>query len=132
MTDRVFKPGEEKEAQAELAKHDTRVLFDGRTVVIESVFHTIVDANILASRLREACAGPKLRLNVGTVTRRASDYSIVVKSFVNTDEPAEDVGARVAAISPKPSRVTAGIANAREAAKIWTELERVKDGAASE
>ena len=128
MTDRIFKPGEEKEAEAELRKHDTRVLFDGRTVVIESVFHTIVDANILASRLREACAGPKLRLNVGAVTRRSSDYAITVKSFINTDEPAEEVGARVAAISPKPTKVTSGLADPREAAKIWAELTRVKEG----
>ena len=128
MTDRVFGTGEEKQAAEELAKHDTRVLFDGRTVVVESVFHTIVDANILASRLREACAGPKLRLNVGTVTRRAKDYSICVKSFINTDEPAEEVGARVAAISPKPTKVTAGLADPREAAKIWAELTRLKEG----
>jgi hypothetical protein len=128
MTDRVFKAGEDKEAVEELRKHDTRVLFDGRTVVVESVFHTIVDANILASRLREACAGPKLRLNVGAVTRRAKDYAITVKSFINTDEPAEEVGARVAAISPKPSKVTAGLADPREAAKIWAELTRIKDG----
>jgi hypothetical protein len=124
----VFGPGQEAEAAKALREQDTRVLFDGRTVVVESVFHTIVDANILASRLREACAGPKPRLTVGTVTRRSSDYAIVVKSFVNTDEPAEEVGARVAAISPKPTRVTAGIANTREAAKIWAELTRVKDG----
>lgn len=128
MTDRVFGPGEEKDAAEELAKHDTRVLFDGRTVVVESVFHTIVDANILASRLREACAGPKLRLNIGTVTRRARDYSIAVKSFINTDESAEEVGARVAAISPKPTKVTAGLADPREAAKIWAELTRLKEG----
>jgi len=128
VADRVFGPGEEKEAAAALREHDTRVLFDGRTVVIESVFHTIVDANILAGRLREACAGPKLRLNVGTVTRRASDYAIVVKSFINTDEPAEEVGARVAALSPKPTKVAAGLADPREAAKIWAELTRVKDG----
>lgn len=111
-----------------LREQDTRVLFDGRTVVIECVFHTIVDVNILAARLREACAGPKLRLNVGTVTRRGSDYAIVTKAFVNTDEPAEEVGARVAAIVPKPNRVTAGLANKRKAASIWAELHRVQDG----
>ena len=128
MTDRFFKPGEEEEAVAALREQDTRILFDGRTVVIECVFHTIVDPNILASRLREACAGPKLRLNVGTVTRRRQDLALVAKSFINTDEPAEDVSARAAAISPKPSRVTAGIADSREAAKIWAELHRIQDG----
>ena len=128
MTDRVFGTGEEKEAAEELAKHDTRVLFDGRTVVVESVFHTIVDANILASRLREACAGPKLRLNIGTVTRRAKDYAIVVTSFINTDESSEEVGARIEALSPKPTRVSARIADRRVAAKVWAELHRVQDG----
>lgn len=128
MADRVFGPGEEEEAAAALRAQDTRVLFDGRTVAVECVFHTIVDANILASRLREACAGPKLRLNVGTVTRRAADYAIVAKSFVNTDEALEEVGARVALISPKPDRVTAGLADKRDAEKIWAELHRVQDG----
>jgi hypothetical protein len=123
VADRAFGP---RHAEA-LRGQDTRVLFDGRTVVIECVFHTIVDANILAVRLRDACSGPKLRLNVGTVTRRGSDYAIVAKSFINTDEPAE-VGARVEAITPKPDRVTAGLANRREAAAIWAELHRVQDG----
>lgn len=128
MTDRIFSSREEKQLAEEMREQDTRVLFDGRTVIVEGVFHTIVDANVLAARLRTACGGPKLRLNVGTVTRRASDYALVIKSFINTDEPAEEVGARVAAISPKPAKVTAGLADPREAAKVWAELTRIKDG----
>lgn len=128
MTDRIFGPGEEAEASRMLREQDTRVLFDGRTVVIECVFHTVVDPNILATRLRKACAGAKLRLNVGTVQRRKQDLAILMKSFVNTDESPEEVGARVAAISPKPDLVTAGLADPREAASIWAELRRVQDG----
>lgn len=128
MTDRVFKPGEEAEAVGELRKHDATVLFDGRTVLVECVFHTIVDPNVLATRLRQACAGPKLRLNVGTLTRRQRDLAILTKSFINTDESPEEVGARVTAISPRPDRVTAGLVDEREAAKIWAELHRIQDG----
>lgn len=128
MTDRIFKSGEEGAALDELRRHDTRVLFDGRTVLIECVFHTIVDPNILAARLRKASAGPKLRLNVGTVSRRSSDHAILTKSFINTDESLEEVGARVSAISPKPDRVTAGLVDIREAESIWAELHRVQDG----
>jgi len=128
VTDRIFGPGEHAEAAKALRGQDVRVLFDGRTILIECVFHTIVDPAILATRLRKACAGLKLRLNVGTVERRAGDLAILTKSFINTDESLEDVGARVAAISPKPDRVMAGLVDTREAASIWAELHRVQDG----
>ncbi len=128
MVDRIFKRGEEAEAVVEMRKHDTRVLFDGRTVLIECVFRTIVDPNILATRLRQACAGPELRLNVGTVTRRQSDLALLTKSFINTDEALEEVGARVTGMTPRPDRVTAGLVDEREAALIWAELHRVQDG----
>jgi hypothetical protein len=65
---------------------------------------------------------------VGTVQRRAHDLAILTKSFINTDESLEEIGARVAAISPKPDRVTAGLVDTREAASIWAELHRVQDG----
>jgi len=128
VTDRIFRPGEEAEAAQALREQDARVLFDGRTLLIECVFHTIVDAAILSTRLRKACAGPKLRLNVGTVERRARDLAILTKSFINTDESLEEVGARIAAISPKPDRVTAGLVDTREATWIWSELHRMQDG----
>jgi hypothetical protein len=128
VADRIFRPGEEEAAAKALGEQDTRVLFDGRTVVVECVFRTIVDPTLIASRLREACSGPKLRLNVGTIERRKQDLAIVTKSFVNTDETPEEVAARVALISPVPDRVTAGLAVPREAAAIWAELHRMQDG----
>ena len=128
MTDRIFKAGEEAEAVKALREQDASVLFDGRTILIECVFHTIVDPAMRATRLRKASAGPKLRLNVGTVERRGRDLAILTKSFINTDEALEEVGARVAAISPKPDRVTAGLVDTREAESIWAELHRAQDG----
>jgi len=128
VTDRIFGPGEEAEAVKALGEQDSRVLFDGRTILIECVFHTIVDPALLSTRLRKACAGPKLRLNAGTAQRRAHDLAILTKTFINTDESLEEVGARVAAIYPKPDRVTAGLVNTREAESIWAELHRVQDG----
>lgn len=128
MVDRVFGPGEGDDVRHALAEQDTRLLFDGRTVVVEAVFRTVVDPGVLASRVREACAGTRLRLNVGTLLRRGSDLALVSRSFVNTDEPPEEVGARVAAISPKPEHVTAGLVRASEAASMWAELHRLQDG----
>lgn len=128
MTDRIYGPGEEVAAVEALREQDSRVLFDGRTVLIECVFHTIVDPNVLATRLRKACAGPKLRLNVGTLTRRRVDLAILTKSFINTDESLEEVGARIASIVPRPDRVTAGLVIKSEAAVIWAELHRAQDG----
>lgn len=128
MTDRIFRRGEEAEATQALREQNTQLLFDGRTVVIECVFHTIVDPTVLSTRLRQACAGPHLRLNVGTIARRQHDLALLTKSFINTDESSEDVGARVAAISPKPSRVAAGLVPAREAAALWAALHRAQDG----
>lgn len=128
MTDRIFRRGEEAEATQALREQDTKLLFDGRTVVIECVFHTIVDPGILATRLRQACAGPNFRLNVGTIKRRQQDHAILTKTFVNTDESVEEVGARVAALSPKPSHATVGLADSREVAALWAELHRVQDG----
>lgn len=128
MTDRVFKPGEEAEAQEALRAQDTRVQFDGRTVVVECVFNTIVDPAILATRVRQACAGPQLRLNAGTVQRKSGEVAIRTKSFINTDESLEEVGERIAAISPTPDRATVGLADVREAANVWAELHRVQDG----
>jgi len=113
---------------AEMDKQDTCVLFDGRTIVVECVFHTIVDYRVIAENMRQACAGPQLRLTVGSVERRHHDGAITTKSFVNTDEEVEVVAARIAGMSPKPSRVTAGIAKVSEAAKVWGELQRIQDG----
>jgi hypothetical protein len=132
--DNQTSPGQSFVADAEAAARkalraqDTRVLFDGRTVLIECLFHTIVDPNVLASRLRQAAAGPKLRLTVGTVQRRSRDLALLTKSFINTDESLEEVSARVVAISPKPDRVTVGLVDTQESVSIWTELHRVQDG----
>lgn len=40
----------------------------------------------------------------------------------------EEVAQRIAAISPRPDRVTSGLAVHREAAKVWAELHRLRDG----
>lgn len=107
--------------------HDTRVLFDGRTLVVECRFYTVLHYTIVSDRVRAACAGPKLRMNVGSLSRDV-DGAIVTKTFVNTDETYDEVAARVRAMDPKPSRATVGIANTREAAGLWAELHRVQDG----
>lgn len=110
-----------------LRDHDTRVLFDGRTLVVECRFYTVVHYTIVSERVRAACAGPKLRLVVGGLSRDP-DGALVTKTFINTDESYDEVAARVKAMDPKPSRATVGIADTREAAVLWAGLHRVQDG----
>ncbi len=113
--------------QDALRDHDTRVLFDGRTLVVACRFYTVVHHTIVAERTRIACSGPKFRLTVGGLSRD-SDGAFVTKTFINTDETYEEVAARVRAMNPAPSRATVGIADTREAAALWAELHRVQDG----
>lgn len=113
--------------QNALRAQDTRVLFDGRTLVVECKFYTVVHYTIISERVRVACAGPKLRLVVGGLSRDP-DGAFVTKTFINTDETYDEVAARVRAMDPKPSRATVGIADTREAAGLWGELHRVQDG----
>ena len=128
MGDKFFGPGQDEEARAALRAQDQRVLFDGRTVVVECVFFTIVDPAVLAESVRRACAGPLLRMTVGTLRRRAHDHAIVSKSFVNTDESIEVVGERMRHVSPAPARVEVGLASDRDAERIWAEVHRATDG----
>lgn len=95
------------------------VLFDGRTVLVECVFLTIVDPSILADRVRIACAGPELRMVVGGMSRHPGGYK--TKTFINTDESEVDIGARVLRIDPKPSLTKIGIVDQRDAQKLWRE-----------
>ena len=126
--DRIFGPGE-TEALRDHVKHlDTRVLFDGRTVLVTSVFHTIVDPALISERVRRAAAGPLLRMTVGGVERRAIDHALVVKSFINTDEDMKVVAARVAEVTPTPDRVEVGIVRASDAAELWASLHHAIDG----
>lgn len=128
VTDRVFEPGEHAEAQEEMRKQNSRVLFDGRTLLVECVFRTIVDPNVLASRLRQACAGPQLRMIIGGLERRGRDAAFLTKSFINTDETIMEIGARLAGMSPKPERVEISLVARRDADKIWAEVHRMQDG----
>jgi hypothetical protein len=128
MSDEVFGPGQEEAFRAAASKQDTRVLFDGRTVLVTSVFHTIVDPVILSERVRRAAAGPLLRLVVGGLERRGVDGAIVAKSFVNTDESIEVVGERLKRVTPAPARVEVGIVSDRDAERVWGELHRAIEG----
>lgn len=111
----------------ELRDQDSRVLFDGRTLVVECKFYTVIHFTIVSERVRVACAGPKLRMVVGGMSRDP-DGALVTKTFINTDETYEEVADRVRAMNPKPTRATVGIADRREAAGLWGELHRVQDG----
>jgi hypothetical protein len=106
---------------------DTRVLFDGRTLVVECTFYTVIHPTIISERVRAACSGPKLRMVAGGLSR-AADGAFVTKSFINTDETYEEVAERVRTMNPRPSRATVGIADRREAAGLWGEVHRMQDG----
>ena len=126
--DRIYGPGEEAQLQSDARKLDTRVLFDGRTVLVTAVFHTIVDPLIVSERVRRAAAGPLLRMAVGGLSRRPTDHALLTKTFVNTDEDVTDVAKRVAAVVPEPARVEGGIVESRDAKKLWAEFHRSIDG----
>jgi hypothetical protein len=113
--------------QKELRTQDTRVLFDGRTLVVECRFYTGIHYTIVSERVRIACAGPKFRMIVGGLSRDP-DGALVTKTFINTDETYEEITERVRAMNPKPVFATVGIADTREVAGLWGELHRVQDG----
>lgn len=124
---KIFGPGEEDKLREELKKLDTRVLFDGRTVLVTAVFFTtFVDPKALSERVRRAAAGPLLRMTVGALSGKIGE--LTTKSFVNTDEDEKIVGARVAAVTPKPAYVEVGIVDPREALPLWAEYHRTIDG----
>lgn len=125
--DRVFGPGAEDQLHAAMRELDTRVLFDGRTVVVTAVFHTIVDPLIVSARVRRAAQGPLLRMAIGSLSRRKGDHALVTKTFVNTDEPVEDVCNRIAAVVPPPTRVEGGIVAPSDAESLWAEYHRAID-----
>jgi len=123
---KVFGPGEEEAFRAAAAAQDCRVLFDGRTVLVTSVFFTILDPIILSDRVRAAAAGPLLRMTLGTGARR-HDGALVFKSFVNTDEPIRDVGARVKQLAGC-AIVEVGIVEPRDAEQLWGDFQQTLDG----
>jgi hypothetical protein len=104
----------------ELRAQDTRVLFGERTLVVECRFYTVIHYTIVSERVRVACAGPKLRMVVGGLSRDP-DGALVTKTFINTDETYEEIAARIHAMNPKPVRATVGVADRREAAGLWGE-----------
>jgi hypothetical protein len=126
--DQIFGPGDEDALRSKLRSLDTRILFEGRTVVVSAVFHTIVDPKIVSERVRRAAAGPLLRMAIGGLERRQRDHALLTKSFVNTDEEVEVVAARVAAVMPEPARVEGGLVDERDAVKLWIEFHRTIDG----
>lgn len=126
--DRIYGPGETEALREHAKKMDSRVLFDGRTVLVTSVFRTVVDPAIISERVRRASAGPLLRMTIGGLERRKSDHALLVKSFVNTDEDMKTVADRVAAVVPTPDRVEVGIVRAHDAAELWGSLHHAIDG----
>lgn len=126
--DRIFGPGEEHELHESANAMDSRVLFDGRTVLVTSTFHTAVDPAFISERVRRASAGPLLRMTVGGLERRKTDHALVVKSFVNTDEDVRVVAKRVERVKPRPDYVEAGIVDADDAAELWGSLHHAIDG----
>lgn len=97
--------------------HD--LLFNGRTLLVECVFLTIVDPKFVADRAMAACAGPKLRMVVGGLSLHPGGYK--AKTFVNTDELETELRSRVMAMNPRPSSITIDIVSARDAKELWAE-----------
>jgi hypothetical protein len=127
--DKIFGPGEEDQMHEAAKKLDTRVLFDGRTVLVTAVFHTIVDPKIISERVRRAAQGPLLRMAIGGLQRRPTDHALLTKSFINTDEDVEIVAKRVAEVVPAPARVEGGLVSSRDAEGLWAEFHRsIVDG----
>jgi len=127
--DQIFGRGEEDQLRDAVQKLDTRVLFDGRTVLVTAVIHTIVDPKIVSERVRRAAAGPLLRMTIGGVSRRPHDHALLTKTFVNTDEDVEVVMKRMAEVVPSPARVEGGIVSPRDAEGLWAEFHRsIVDG----
>jgi hypothetical protein len=54
----------EKAGHEELRAQDTRVLFEGRTLVVECRFYTVIHYTIVSERIRAVCSGLKLRMAV--------------------------------------------------------------------
>lgn len=116
----------EDEFRDEAGKHDTDVKFDGRTLIVDTMFHTVVDPYVLSDRVRAAAAGPGLRMVFGTASRRRDGISF--RSFVNTDEDELVVYARMRAVDPRPASIRVGVVASTKARELWAEFHRAIDG----
>ena len=105
--------------------HNLTLLFDGRTLVVECVFErTTLDKMIVAEAARRAAGGPLLRMTMGGLSM--VDGQFITKTLVNTDEDEWTVAKRVNNMRPRPLLVTIGIADAKDAAEAWGELQRIQ------
>ncbi|TAL46322.1 MAG: hypothetical protein EPN91_00480 [Salinibacterium sp.] len=97
--------------------------FASRTLLVETIHHTIVDPKILAEKIRVACAGPDLRMTLGGIG--ACDGGYKAKTFINTDELETVVADRVMAMTPKPMVVSVGIVSERDAKQLWAKFHKI-------
>lgn len=124
MTDKIVTNAQEfREAAAE---HDMTVKYNGRTLLAQCWFYTIINPQLLSERVRERAGGPGLRMVVGGLQR--IDGGFWAKSFINTDETEDVVAARMSTIDPRPKKVTVGVVSVTEARELWAALHRTADG----
>lgn len=98
------------------------VMFDGRTLVVECVFgQLMMDHRKLAHLVREAAAGPELRMVAGSIG--AKGLLVTTKTFINTDEAEEVVAARMNAMRPRPQAIVVGIVDPKDGLKVWSQLQ---------
>ena len=111
---------------ADIQDMDFRILFDGRTVVVELTHATLMDPKDLSERVRKEVAGPLLRMTCGGLWKSEGGLLLLTKTFVNTDEDLRVVHARVTAMKPMPEKISVGLCDPEEAAGIWRELARAQ------
>ena len=98
--------------------YDTK--FGGRTLLVTCVFKTLLTPTELSQRVLAMASGPLERMTCGSLGKSPLGY--VTKTFINTDEPEVEVGARAWRMKPSPEAVTIGIVDPVDGARIWEML----------
>lgn len=94
--------------------------FEGRTLKVSCAFDIPISPAALSEKIREVCAGPRLRMVFGGVSPYV--HGLATTTYINTDESTDEISVRLQAMSPAPTSVRVQVVEEQEAHEIWASL----------